>query len=113
MTGKEPDYTGFIRVRFNSRVLIAFQGQNTASMPTITNSVEYISLKHNVDKILYKDSNGVWTGWASKIGFKEFTIDSDESGNITDQLLKRFLLWVRMQELKKFGGSNTLVRTVK
>jgi hypothetical protein len=90
-----PDYTGFIRVRYGERVFIAFQGTDTETCPTITNNIEYLRAKHATNKILYRDTNGEWTGWAYGLGFFPLKVKSVDA---TDSILKAFLLKAKLAE---------------
>jgi len=92
-----PDYTGFIRYRFEKRVFIAYQG-NDLTRPTITNNIEYLASKHGVDLILYLDSDNTWTGWSSKYGFFPLSVTTPR---ITDSILKAFLFKLKLKEEKK------------
>jgi len=83
----EPDYCGFIRKRHGLRVFIAYQGLDETK-PTITNAIEYIADKHGNDDIIYLDTEGIWTGWNSHLGF----IHLDYKGELSDQLLKLYIL---------------------
>jgi len=84
-----PDYTGFIRNRHGIRAFIAYQGPDTETCPTITNNIEYLKAKHIVNYILYKDSNGEWTGWGDEFGFFQL---NNNSISLSDGLFKAFAL---------------------
>jgi hypothetical protein len=93
-----PDYVGFLRSRFGERVFIAFQGSDTETRPTITNNVEYLRAKHATNKILYRDTDCEWTGWVDGLGFFPLGV---KSVDVTDSILKAFLLKVKFAEAEK------------